>query len=257
MTNTAPVIQSVTPTVPAGRLEPNTDVDVAAVVQDLETLPVNLTYNWTANVGTFTGTGASVKWRLPSGLITVPTTVVIKLEVVERYANYDAKGQAITSENRVTKDAQSFVVHDSVGEISAITVRFLRDLFGNSSVSPEACLVDFWDGCGGKNAELGDIKVNRQLFVILTAEASVESVTFKTQNSAGVVAFCRWRDRVIANGAEGVSQGPCLLTAVYENNRWWLCDSSVDHGLFTRNCTDGTNSCIPPAPTGFSLKRYL
>ncbi|HEX5216980.1 MAG TPA: hypothetical protein VFV98_16070 [Vicinamibacterales bacterium] len=243
--NAAPVIQSIT-VAAASRTEVDTDVDVSAAVQDAETAIANLTFNWTANAGTFTGTGAAVKWRLPAGS-TTPVDVAIRLEVVERYASFSSTGAPITAENRVSRDAAaSFRVHDSRAEISKITVRFLVDLFGNSAVSPEACLVDFWDGCGGKAAELGDIRVNRNLFVVLEASAQVQSITFRGPDDADVVATCRWRDRVIANGSTGVSQGPCLLTAVYRASRWWLCESTVDKtGLFTRTCDDGTSSCVP------------
>ena len=245
--NAVPVIQSIT-VAAASRTEAGTDVDVSAAVQDVETAIANLTFNWTANAGAFTGTGAAVKWRLPAGsATTTPVDVVIRLEVVERYASFNSAGAPITAENRVTRDASaSFRVHDSRAEISKITVRFLVDLFGNSAVSPEACLVDFWDGCGGKAAELSDIRVNRDLFVVLEASAQVQSVTFRGADDADVVATCRWRDRVIANGSTGVSQGPCLLTAVFRAGRWWLCESSVDKtGLFTRTCDDGTSSCVP------------
>ena len=248
--NAAPVIQSIT-VAAASRTEADTDVDVSAVVQDAETAIANLTFNWTANAGTFTGSGAAVKWRLPAGTTSVPVDVQIRLEVVERYASFDASGAAITAENRVARDAAAtFRAHDSRAEISRITVRFLVDLFGNSAVSPEACLVDFWDGCGGKAAELGDIRVNRDLFVVLEASAQVQSITFRGADDADVVAACRWRDRVIANGSTGVSQGPCLLTAVYRAQRWWLCESTVDKtGLFTRTCDDGTSSCVPSGST--------
>jgi len=244
--NAAPVIQSIT-IAAASRTEVDTDVDVSAVVQDAETAIANLTFNWTANAGTFIGTGAAVKWRLPAGSTTTPVDVVIRLEVVERYASFSATGAPITAENRVSRDAAaSFRVHDSRAEISKITVRFLVDLFGNSSVSPDAAVVDFWDGCGGKAAEREETRVNRNLFVILEASAQVQNITFRGADDADVVANCRWRDRVIANGSTGVSQGACLLTAVYRASRWWLCESSVDKtGLFTRTCDDGTSSCVP------------
>jgi len=251
--NAAPVIQSIT-IAAASRTEVDTDVDVSAAVQDAETAVANLTFNWTANAGTFIGSGAAVKWRLPAGSAPTPVDVLIRLEVVERYNTVSSTGATVTAEHRVTRDANAaFRVHDSRAEISNITVRFLVDLFGNSAVSPEACLVDFWDGCGGKAAELSDIRTNRQLFVVLEASAQVQNITFRGADDADVAAACRWRDRVIANGSTGVSQGLCLLTAVYRANRWWLCESSVDKtGLFTRTCDDGTSSCVPSA----SLNSY-
>jgi hypothetical protein len=50
----------------------------------------------------------------------------------------------ITSEHRVSRSASDFRVHDSVKEIS---------LFGHSSISPDACVVDFSDACSGEADE--------------------------------------------------------------------------------------------------------
>jgi len=248
--NAAPVIQNLTAATPSGRTEADTDIDISTTVTDAETAVASLTLNWTASAGTITGTGSVVKWRLTSGTATTPVDVVIRLEVVERYANYTDAGTPITSEHRVTREI-SFRAFDSRSEISRIAVRFLRDLFGNSAVSPETAVADFWDGCGGKQAELEETRLNRQLFVILEASASVQSITFTGADDADVVAMCRWRDRVLRNGSTGVSQGACLLHAVFRQDRWWLCQSTVDRtgefSLFTRTCDDGTASCIPPS----------
>ena len=138
--------------------------------------------------------------------------------------------------------SDSFRVHDSVAEISKMSVKFLVDDFGNSNVAPDACLVDFWDGCPGKGKELSDIKNNRANFLLLGATATVNSVTFNGDRTfADVTVACAFHDRHLPTGLEGTSSGNCLLTAVYQQNRWWLCDSS-----FSGTC----GSCASPSMAG-------
>jgi hypothetical protein len=148
---------------------------------------------------------------------------------------------------------------ESAHDISAMSIRFLKDLFGNSNVTPEACVVDFWDGCPGKAEEQGQVKLNRSLFLILEASASIEHITFDaTATFATVDANCRWNDTALATGSEGVTEGGCELTAVYRDGRWWLCDSHLPRGR--RFCLDGTNSCNPPPPpggAGFGVLQYV
>jgi hypothetical protein len=43
--------------------------------------------------------------------------------------------------------------------------------------------------------------------------------------AADIVAPCTFHDQRRDTGALGTSNGDCLLTAIYENRRWWLCDS--------------------------------
>jgi hypothetical protein len=226
--NTAPVIRSIR--VAASRVEVDQDVDVTAEVEDAETNPDQLTYEWTATAGTFTGSGRSVTWRLPKGATETPVNVTVSLVVVERYTEV-ANSLVLTRENRVTQSAAPFRAHDSDAELRQISIEFLVYLFGNSSVTPPACLVDFSDSCQGKQAELQDIENNRRTFVILSAHATVASVSISGDRmSADVIAPCTFRDREIATGREATSTGDCYLTAVYERERWWLCSSSFLNG---------------------------
>ncbi len=222
--NTPPVINGVT--VGVTRAEVDTDVPVTASVQDAETPIANLTFVWTANAGTFTGTGPSVTWRLPKGSVTTPIAVTISLEVIEHYQDTDPSGHLITRTNDVKASAAPIAVDDSPAEISNMAVTFLVTYFGDSSVSPAACLVDFSDNCPGKAAELGDIVANRATFIIHSAVAHVANIQFDAaMDFANIDAPCTFHDRRLDNGQMGTSDGQCLLTAVYENQRWWLCDS--------------------------------
>jgi hypothetical protein len=244
--NAVPIISNIAVDV-HGRVEIDQDVDVTAAVTDAETPTASLQFNWTANVGTFTGSGPAVKWRLPKGSASTPVSVTISLEVVEQYADVDSRGQPTTSTHRVKKSAAAFEVHDSEGELADMAVTFLVDYFGHSEVSPDACLVDFWEDCPGREAEHDDIVNNRKMLTIQSAEAEVARVTFTDEDHADIVAPCRFEDTLKSTGKSGVTQGNCLLTGVYDDGRWWLCDSSFDG---VRTCNDGSDDCKAPAGVG-------
>jgi hypothetical protein len=221
--NVAPSVDAIT--LSATRVEVGERVDVVASVSDPETPIANLQFNWRSNVGQVSGTGPHVTWQLAPGSPT-PADAVVTLEVVERYDDFSAAGAPIVSEHRVERSSEAVRVHDSPAEITAMSVAFLVDKFGNSAVSPEACLVDFSDSCQGKGDELSDIRANRQTFTILDASARVLTVAFDfARTRADIDAPCVFHDRRLDNGLVGTSAGDCLLTAVYESRRWWLCDS--------------------------------
>src|SRR5262245_17855378 len=194
VTNTAPVVSGVT--VSASRAEVDQLVSVSVGVTDAETPVDTLTYNWTANVGSFVGTGRQVQYRLPKGAVT-PVNVTIAVEVVERYTDYNqTTGAPFTRENRVSATAPSTLrVHDSPAEVSTIAVRFLVDYFGNSAISPDMCVSDFWDGCRGKQDELNDIVNNRKNFRLISAQAHVATMSFDpTMTSADLNVYCDFHD---------------------------------------------------------------
>jgi hypothetical protein len=221
--NAWPVISAVTASV--ARAEVNQDVDIVADVSDAETPSGALDFRWTASAGDITGSGPRVTWRLAAGA-TTPQDVTITLEVVEHFADYTLAGAPTTSEHRVSRSAAPIRVHDSPAEIGKMALAFLVDYFGHSEVSPSACLVDFSDSCRGKAEELSDIEANRRTFVILDASARVDRISVDAgMTYADVIAPCTFRDRRLGTGYEGTTDGDCLLSAVYEDRRWWLCDS--------------------------------
>jgi hypothetical protein len=221
---TAPTIKALS--IGATRTEVDREVTLTADVEDAEKAPAALTYIWSADVGTFTGTGMSVTWRLPKGAAPTPVNVVIRLTVVEPYQVLE-NGQLVNREHRVTRDTEPVRVHDSAGEITRMVRTFLIDYFGNMTVSPDACLVDFSNSCPGKAAERDDIDYIREYYQSIL-EVRVDS-TQVTLNSAGtfadVFAPCLFRAVHKMKGYEA-SSGDCVLTAVYEQQRWWLCSSS-------------------------------
>jgi hypothetical protein len=226
--NNAPVINAIR--VSASRAEVEQDVEVTADVSDAETNPDQLTYEWTATAGTLSGTGRGVHWKLAKGAAQTPLDVTVTLVVIERYTVVQNSVPA-TRENRVTQTSEPIRVHDSEAELTKMSLTFLIDYFGNSNVSPDACLVDFSDSCKGKSEELQDIEHNRQTFVLLSTQAKVSSIWISPDRmSAEVTASCVFHDKEIATGKEATTKGDCLLTAVYERNRWWLCSSNILNG---------------------------
>jgi hypothetical protein len=107
--------------------------------------------------------------------------------------------------------------------------------FGTTSVSPDACLVDFSDNCRGKAEEREDIVRNRENYVILDYDLGTPVVSsLAAFSSAEVRIPCFFRSRIVKCPAGGgscvvgsteVANGTCRLTAVYEQARWWLCES--------------------------------
>ena len=246
--NAAPVLSSIKASV--ARAEVNQAVELTAEVTDAETDIAKLKYEWTSDAGEFTGTGRVVSWKLAPGKAATPIDLKVTLTVTETYDSFDNAGQAIKAENKVSRTETLTRVHDSVAELSAMGMRFLVDLFGNSSVKADQCLVDFSDACPGKRDELHDIENNRTEFLILSATARVTAVAFDSgRNNATIDLACEFRDRHLKDGKEGTSRGTCTLTAVYERNRWWLCSSH-----FAGSC----GSCaVPYANRPMSMREFF
>jgi hypothetical protein len=231
--NAPPVIQSITAPM---RTEVNTDIDVNAVVQDQETNPSSLVYEWTATGGIFSsaGPGAAVRWRALN--VTGPTAFELTLTVIERYTVAVDGGGQEARENRVTGKT-TVHVNDSPTEFPGLAYTFLDD-FIHPDRPPEYCVRNFSDSCRGKQDELNDIRTNRAMFLIDPARSSVGTGTpaFYATNGGravppGQASFaeifipCRFGSTSLATNVFGVAVGTCQLTGVYENFQWRLCDS--------------------------------
>lgn len=230
--NQPPVIAGIA--VDPARVELNEEVSLRATVQDAETPPESLVYEWSADGGTFTGEGASVTWRPPSDAAT-PADFTLRLTVVERYGPPNASGQQ--AEHRITASSTPVRVHDSPKELREMSLRFL-ELFADSDKSADECLVDFSDSCRGKESEREDIEENREFYDIRSSSFDFDDVKISQDRmSARMVVECEFRSRVrkcppdqpacVVGSTDEVS-GDCRLTAIYENQRWWLCDSTFD-----------------------------
>jgi hypothetical protein len=232
--NTAPAIDSID--VSAERVEVDTEVSVNALVRDAETPVEQLKYEWKADAGTFSGEGASVKWRAPKDDPT-PKDYAITLTVTETYGAPDAAGNR--PQNVVSAKTGNIRVHNSKKEVGDLAMAFLTD-FANSSIPASVCLRDFSDTCAGtKQAEKDDIDDNRSHVDILNSSLKLERVTVSgfSNGTANVscsftskVKKCDVGDTACVIGHVGTVSGDCFLTAVYEQQRWWLCDSKFLNG---------------------------
>jgi hypothetical protein len=231
--NAPPAIQAINV---SARAEAGSEVEVSATVQDQEATAATLLFEWTATGGSFAGTGASVRWTAPA--VAIPTAYDLTLTVIERYPVALPGGGDETRENRAT--ARTTVhVNDSTREVTSLATTFIDD-FLHSERTPEFCVRNFTDTCPGKRQELSDIRQNRARFVNNPGASSVgpASITFfDTSNTpriavpasqavyAELTASCRFAATDKATGQAGVAVGTCLLTNIYENFQWRLCDS--------------------------------
>ena len=144
--NTPPVIKSIVaqgkrPRQPANFADYGETITVTAVVEDAQTNPAQLTYQWNACGGTFTGTGPQVEWRTPpTGAIA--TTCTIQLVVGDG--------------PRIVNGTLAVRMHNSVAEVAALVLEFLRD-FANNSMPADLTVRNFSNSCDGKVRELEDV----------------------------------------------------------------------------------------------------
>lgn len=219
---TPPIIRSIA--VPPSRVEAGTDITITAVVEDAETPLAQLTYQWMASAGTITGNGLTATWQLPKGLKS-GVDVIIILTVIDTYDavvnNVIVKQQFV-----VAHTSAPFRVHDSEAEVKELARKFLVDLFGNTSVPPEACLVDFSETCAqGRADELADIVEHRKLVVLIDAQVmnqnAVLGPNFGTVHSAMLyTGRTPPSNPVITSDCHDFE-----ITVVYVGNRWWICES--------------------------------
>jgi hypothetical protein len=236
--NAAPTISSLTVSQP--RVEVGDSVQLSATVSDPETPVEQLVFDWSANApGTFEGTGAQVRWR-PGATLVSPVQVEVRLTVIERYTVPVGR----SSETRENRTSSTVIVHanNSRVELENLALSFLRD-FGDSSNSPEFCVRNFTDRCRGKREELGDIRDDRQKYIIESYSVRVDRVDI-VGTTAYVYAPCTFNSIERATGRRlRPSVGLCALTAVYEPYRWWLC---------TSNYCQSYDGCYPvPGVSGF------
>jgi hypothetical protein len=224
--NTAPTIESVT--IAANRAEAGRDIQVTASVKDAETPLDQLTYTWSASphTGTFSGSGPTVMWRPPTGQQT-PDQYTITLTVSETFTS---AGQP--QQNTTALTTAPVPYNDSPAETTALAVQFIKD-FGTFELSAEACVRNFSDNCRGKEREREQIARNRVDFRILSSAFDPRSPSFNGDLTTAVVEGpCVFEDipqPPLPNaGRPQRVTGRCRLTLVYEQSRWFLCDSTFE-----------------------------
>jgi len=227
--NLAPVIDSIT--LSSDRVEVDNEITLTANVTDAETPIDQLKFEWKAPAGTFTGDGATVKWRAPKDIKT-PADYTITLTVTEAYGA--PNGSGVRQQNVSSATAPVVRVHNSNKELGDLSLQFLSD-FANSSIPASTCVRDFSYSCRGKTDERGDIESNRVHFDILSSSLTLRSVTVASNGlSANMTVACSFTSRIkvcdsgdksCVVGDVGTAHGDCILTGKYEDRRWWLCDS--------------------------------
>jgi hypothetical protein len=185
-----------------------------------------LRFEWSSPIGTFTGQGATVRWRAPAS-VPAPVVAALRLQVID-----GSQRSERTVEVRV---------HDHVREVGALATLFLSD-FSNSATPVDTVMRNFLPGCYGTDAERADVEVVRRDFLHVSTRLDPPVVTVDFdgrcpyQNRPGdacSVSFVRWETRRIATGAREVVEGHDQVAAVYRQDRWWLCDSRWDGRLVT------------------------
>ena len=202
------------------------EVSVTATVEDLDTTSEQLVFQWKADVGTFTESGASVKWRAPSDA-TTPATITLSVSVVDHTGNFASSSTTIN-------------LHDSVKEIGNLAREFLLDF--SDSTKPAAFVVRNFSKSprceGERDAEFDQVDDNRRLYRITSYSVGDPKVNvqFASQpcsyvprsgDACAVVpaiwdSVCVTTDPACRPGrAEGIDH----VTAVYKESAWRLCAS--------------------------------
>lgn len=225
-TNTPPTIKSVVAQgkrlrQPANFGDYGETLTVTAVVEDAQTNPTALTYQWHASCGgAFTGTGSQVEWRTPATGTNATTCTV---EVI------------VSDGPRVVTGNVSVRLHNSAAEVGALALEFLNEFADSNLPADERIVRNFSDSCKGKSEELGQIVDNRKNYTILSHTYGPPKTTIafgsmcksKTADAC-VITPAEWRSTYKPTGQLEVATGISTISSVYRDSRWWLCDSLFD-----------------------------
>ncbi len=219
-------------------------VPVSVAVTDAESPIAELTFNWSATTGTFTGTGPQVTWKAPGSAVT-PVDVTLSLEVVETY-----KSAGKIETNRVT-GSTTLSLHDSTNEVGTMAWKFLLD-FSDSNKPVAEVMQNFEPTCYGTAEETVQVALNRQNFQIKSYTVGLPTTTV---NFGGICPLgakpgdacsrilAGWTSlalqdaydsagNFVAKKGQTVTAGPSIdqIAGMYypAQKRWRLCDSSYD-----------------------------
>jgi hypothetical protein len=153
-------------------------VPITATVHDAETAVDQLQFVWTADAGTFSGTGPSVTWTAPSQG-TTPADVTLTLKVVEKFGY---PGGPLVYENDTTGSA-TLSLHDSVKEVGVMAQQFLLD-FSDSKITDVGYVMRNFDpSCQGTIDETQQVTDNRVKFNIFASNIGQPTVNIPFGNS--------------------------------------------------------------------------
>lgn len=242
--DSSPVIVSLTAT--SNRAEVNVPLQLSAVVEDETTLVENLIFEWTADVGTFSGTGPTVFWTGGSSEIT-PASYDLTLTVIENIEIRNLAGTIEVHENRVSESITIYL-NESVGEITALVGTFLED-FSNSDIPAVVVVRNFSDNCSGKAAELSDVENNRLYYEGISATFEVTDVWVNSDRTYAIaIVPCEFNSIFIETGETEIATGVCTITAVYEPYEWLLCSSEFDGSVVRLGLYSSINKRLEHLP---------
>jgi hypothetical protein len=243
--NQPPVITSIAaqgsrPQEPSGFADLGETIALVAQVQDAETPVDQMEYQWQPSAGTIVGTGRTVSWQAPASA-TTPTKVTIALTVVEHYTGTDDTGAPVQKENTAA-GRTTVSLHDSIKEVKDISESFMVD-FSHSDVPTEQVIRNFSDTCAGKAEERNDIEHNRATYTITAFHLGQAKVKV---NFGGVCSYdlrkgdacssvsADWTSTDKTTGLVRAVTGVDYMSAIYLDDRWWLCDSNYAGSTATR-----------------------
>jgi hypothetical protein len=227
----APVIVSVKaqgtrPNEPLNFADLDEEISVTAVVEDPDTPADQLTFEWTAEAGTFSGSGSMVMWRAPADART-PASVVLTLTVSDPGSNHASATATVA-------------LHDSRKEVGDLAREFLID-FSDSKKEASFVVRNFSKSARcerERDDEFNQIEENRKLYLITSS--SVGAATVKIQFASRPCSYqprdgdacaavpSTWDSECLTPGGActpGRSDGIDYVTAVVEQSQWRLCAS--------------------------------
>lgn len=225
VSNTPPTIKSMVAQgartgQPANFADYGETVRVTAIVEDSQTSPAALKYEWHAACGgTFTGTGTQVNWTAPISL-GLPQNCSIEL--------------IVSDGPRIATSAVTVRLHNSALEVGNLAREFLTE-FADNITSPDLTVRNFHNSCPGKASEFNDVADVRKDFTINSytyGEATV-TIAFGSMCRSRPADACvrtpvEWRSTYKPTMQPEVAKGISIISGIYRDARWWLCDSTFD-----------------------------
>ena len=232
--NTAPVVRSVT--VGRTNIDAGQEVTLSAIVDGVDLAAGQLRYDWSVapHAGTLVADGPNARWRSPT-TDPVPATYVVTLTVVKPASQVDASGNAVNVDQRASGSSPSISVNDARREMTAHSEAFFGDV-PNTGVAPEMVTRNFTDACDGKRAALADIAAQRaaysQIGVTYALREYIRSTEWANCTAPDGAAKCalmvydvEWVRTRRSDGVQERMRGTEYLRGLYDQNRWWLCES--------------------------------
>jgi hypothetical protein len=224
---------------PANFADVGETVAITAKVHDDETAADQLQYEWTAAIGTFSGTGASVTWQAPA-TATTPGDVMVTLKVVEKYG---FPGGPQTFQHEVTGTAK-LSLHDSVKEVGDMARQFLLDFSDTNIKDANYIMRNFAEP--SKCPEPKEVIDEREqvtdhfrYFVMQHFRIGPAAVTvafggrcpvWGRRGDACALVPSFWDSIDLRKNIRERVDGTDIVAAIYSpvDVRWWLCASNYD-----------------------------